>query len=321
MSAFLFVSLALIVAGAALAVQGLQTERAAVRSLGVALTIVGLVTAALSQAFVVVPAGNSGVVFNVFGGVQDDELGEGFHIVLPVLQSVILYDIRQQELTLAEEGGDQVTARSSEGLEINVDVTILYQVDPRNAARLHQDIGPSYEIVRVRPEVRSQVRDAIGQYAAADLISTQRSDLQRGVEVSLREALNVDNILVLSVLMRDIRIPTTITNAIEEKQAAEQQVEVEENRRRQSEITAQRRVIEAEGERDAAIARAEGESEALKLRGEAIRENPEIIDLEVAQRLAPGIQTIMIPSDNNFLLDLRSLGEQRSARPAEPATP
>ena len=321
MSAFLFVSLALIVAGAALAVQGLQTERGAVRSLGVALALVGLVAAGLSRAFVIVPAGNTGVVFNVFGGVQDDELGEGFHIVLPVLQQVTLYDIRQQELTLAEESGDQVTARSSEGLEINVDATILYQVDPRDAARLHQDIGPSYELVRVRPEVRSQIRDAIGQYAAADLISTQRTDLQLGVEASLKDALEEDNILVLAVLMRDIRIPTTITNAIEEKQAAEQQVEVEENRRRQSEISAQRRVIEAEGERDAAIARAEGEAEALRLRGESIRENPEIIDLEVAQRLAPGIQTIMIPSDNNFLLDLRSLSEQRSSRPAEPATP
>ncbi|MDZ7707759.1 MAG: SPFH domain-containing protein [Trueperaceae bacterium] len=175
--------------------------------------------------------------------------------------------------------------------------------------------------MRVRPEVRSQIRDAIGQYAAADLISTQRTDLQLGVEASLKDALEEDNILVLAVLMRDIRIPTTITNAIEEKQAAEQQVEVEENRRRQSEIAAQRRVIEAEGERDAAIARAEGESEALRLRGEAIRENPEIIDLEVAQRLAPGIQTIMIPSDNNFLLDLRSLSEQRSSQPATPATP
>lgn len=321
MSIFLFIALALVVGGAALAIQGAQTERSPVRSLGVGLVLLGLVSAGLSQAFVVVPAGNVGVVFNVFGGVQDDELGEGFHIVLPVLQQVTLYDVRQQELTLAAETGDQVTSRSSEGLEINVDATVLYQVDPGDAARLHQDIGPSYETVRVRPEVRSQIRDAIGQYAAADLISVQRTELQRSVEQSLQEALDEDNVLVLAVLMRDIRIPEAITNAIEEKQAAEQQVEVEENRRRQSEIAAQRRVIEAEGERDAAIARAEGEAEALRLRGESIRQNPEIIDLEVAQRLAPGIQTIMIPSDNNFLLDLRSLSEQRGGTPAAPATP
>lgn len=322
MNLFLLVSLVLVVAGAALAVQGTQTERGSLRTLGVALVLVGLVAAGLTRAFVVVPAGNIGVVFNVFGGVQDDELGEGFHIVLPVLQQVTLYDVRQQELTLAEETNDQVTARSSEGLEINVDATVLYQVDPGDAARLHQDIGTGYEAIRVRPEVRSQIRDAIGSYQAAELISVQRTELQRGVEESLANALDDDNVLVLAVLMRDIRIPESITTAIEEKQAAEQQVEVEENRRRQSEISAQRRVIEAEGERDANIARAEGEAEALSLRGAAIRENPEIIDLEVAQRLAPGIQTIMIPSDNNFLLDLRSLSEQRgSSGSAAPATP
>ena len=321
MSLILFLAIGLVVVGVALAVQGLQTERGPVRSLGIGLVLLGLVSAGLSQAFVVVPAGNVGVVFNIFGGVQDDELGEGFHIVLPVLQQVTLYDVRQQELTLSQETGDQVTARSSEGLEINVDATILYQADRNSAARLHQDIGPSYETIRVRPEVRSQIRDAIGQYAAADLISTLRTELQQTVEASLRDALSQDNVVVLAVLLRDIRIPTAITNAIEEKQAAEQQVEVEENRRRQSEISAQRRVIEAEGERDAAIARAEGEAEALRLRGESIRENPEIIDLEVAQRLAPGIQTIMIPSDNNFLLDIRGLTEPRNSNPSTPATP
>jgi regulator of protease activity HflC (stomatin/prohibitin superfamily) len=320
MSIFLFIAVALVVAGGALAVQGMQTERGPVRGLGIGMVLVGLVAAGLSQAFVVVPAGNVGVVFNIFGGVQDDELGEGFHIVLPVLQQVTLYDVRQQELTLSQETGDQVTARSSEGLEINVDATILYQADRANAARLHQDIGPSYEAVRVRPEVRSQIRDAIGQYAAADLISTLRTELQLNVESSLRDALSQDNVVVLAVLLRDIRIPVSITNAIEEKQAAEQQVEVEENRRRQAEIAAQRRVIEAQGERDAAIARAEGEAEALRLRGESIRANPEIIDLEVAQRLAPSIQTIMIPSDNNFLLDVRSLTQPRTPTPA-PTTP
>lgn len=316
MNLFLLFALACIVAGAAIAVQGTQTERAAVRNLGGFFVLLGVVSAALSQAFVVVPAGNVGVVFNVFGGVQDAELGEGFHLVLPVLQTVELYDIRQQELTLAVETNDQVSARSSEGLEITVDATILFQPAPSQVARLHQDIGPSYEAVRVRPEARTQIRDAIGQYQAAELIGSQRTQLQSAIQNSLREALEQDNVLVLSVLLRDVSIPEAITNAIEEKQAAEQQVEVEENRRRQSEISAQRRVVEAEGERDAAIARAEGEAAALRLRGESIRDNPEIVQLEVAQRLAPGIQTIMLPSDNNFLLDLRNLASPSSPSPA-----
>ena len=323
MNFFLVFSLALLVVGIVLAVQGAQTSRPPLRVLGTFVAVVGVAAAVMSQAFVIVPAGNVGVVFNIFGGVQDDELGEGLHVVLPLLQSVTVYDIRQHELTLAAETGDQVSARSAEGLEITVDATILFQPAPDQVARLHQDIGPSYEEVRVRPEARTQIRDAIGQYDAADLISSQRTQLQTSIQDSLRGALEADNINVLSVLLRDVSIPDAITNAIEEKQAAEQQVEVEENRRRQSEIAAQRVIIEAEGERDAAIARAEGEAEALRMVGESIQANPAVIQLEVAQRLAPGIQTVMVPSDQNFLLDLRNLGGSTPARAtgATPATP
>jgi len=307
MSLLLLIGGALAVLGAALLIQGIQNQAPKARLSGIAGILAGLALAFLSYAFVVIPAGNVGVVFNVFGGVQDRELGEGFHIVLPIVQQVTVYDVRQQELTLATSTGDQINARSNEGLDIGVDVTVLYQVMGDEAAALHQDIGPSYVNIRVRPEIRSAVRDGIAEYNAADLISAQRSELQRNLETALGESLASDNILILGVLLRDVRIPTLITNAIEEKQAAEQQVEVEENRRRQAEIAAQRRVIEAEGERDAAIARATGEAEAIRLRAEALTGNPDLIQLEFAQRLAPTVQTIMLPTDGNFLLDVRQL--------------
>lgn len=295
------------IGGVALLVQGIQGQQPRARSLGGLLIVAGIAFAVVSSAFVVVPAGNVGVVFNIFGGVQSRPLGEGLHFVLPVVQQVTLYDVRQQELTLATATGDKINARSSEGLEIEVDVTVLYQVIRDQAPKLHQDIGPLYEAIRIRPEVRSQIRDGISEYPAADLISVKRAELQQRIQRNLVEALERDNIRVLNVLLRDVRIPQAITQAIEEKQAAEQQVQVEENRRRQAEIAAQRRVIEAEGERDAQIARAEGEAQALALRGQALRDNPEIIQLEVAQRLAPSIQTIMLPTEGNFLLDVRGL--------------
>ncbi len=307
MALLILIGLILVVGGIALIVQGIQSKQGGLRNLGSLAVVVGIVLALISNAFVVVPAGNAGVVFNVFGGVQDNELGEGFHVVLPFLQQVTLYDVRQQELTLSQLTGDQITSRSSEGLEINADATILYQISPTEVAKLHQDIGPSYVDVRIRPEIRSQVRDAIAEFNAAELISTRRQEVSALIETSLRDVLAADNLRVLAVLLRDVRIPASITQAIEEKQAAEQQIQVEENRRQQAEIAAQRLVIEAEGQRDAAIARAEGEAQALELRGNAIRTNPEIIQLEVAERLAPGIQTIMLPSESNFLLDFRGI--------------
>lgn len=307
MGLVVFLGVALAVLGIVLIVQGVQGNRGMLRSLGGLALIGGALLAFLASTFVVIPAGHVGVAFNIFGGVQDEELGEGLHLVLPVLQQVTLYDVRQQEITLGIETNDVINARSQEGLEIDVDVTVLYQVSASEASELHQTIGPSFQNVRIRPEVRSQIRDGIADYPAADLISSRRAELQNSIEENLIARLEGDYILVRSVLLREVRIPEAITQAIEEKQAAEQQVQVEENRRRQAEISAQRRVIEAQGESDAALARAEADAQALSLKGRAIRENPEIIQLEVAQRLAPTVQTILLPTEGNFLLDVRSL--------------
>ena len=226
MTLLILVGVVLLIGGIVLVVQGVQSNQPSQRSLGGIAVIAGLVITLLSNAFVVVPAGNAGVVFNVFGGVQDGELPEGFHVILPFIQKVTLYDVRQQELTLSQNTGDQITSRSSEGLEINADATILYQVVPTEAAEIHQDIGPSFVDVRVRPEVRSQIRDAIAQFNAAELISTRRQEVSALIEKGLSEVLAADNIRVLAVLLRDVRIPNSITQAIEQKQAAEQQIQV-----------------------------------------------------------------------------------------------
>jgi regulator of protease activity HflC (stomatin/prohibitin superfamily) len=303
--------------GIALLVLGIvQLVQPGRRSLGGLLALVGLVVAVLSQSFVVVPAGHVGVVFNVFGGVQPTPLGEGFRIVIPGIQSVVLYDARLKEVTLAvpTPGGRQpgpgeeaITARSKEGLEIGVDVTVQYRIKRDEAALLHQNVGPGYVDTLVVPQIRSKVRDAVGLFNAADLISTQRTQLEAAVTRELSEDLGAQHVELVSVLLRRIDIPQSVAKVIEEKQTAEQQVQVAENRRRQAEIDAQRAVVQAKGERDAAILKAEGEARAIQLRGEALRRSPEVIQLTVAEKLAPGINTVLLPTDGNFLLDLRNL--------------
>nr|WP_041554866.1 prohibitin family protein [Oceanithermus profundus] len=289
------------------------------RSLGTALILTGLLLGVVSRSFVVVPAGHVGVVFNVFSGVQPDALDEGLHFVLPLVQEVVLYDARLQEVTLSKSnarrvGFGPIQARSKEGLDIGVDVTVQYRIEKAKAPLLHKEVGPAYRETMIVPQIRSKVRDAVGLFNAAELISTRRGDLERSVTTALREALAQKHIILESVLLREIRIPDTVARVIEEKQTAEQQVQIEENRRRQAEIAAQRRVIEAQAERDAAILKAEGEAKALELRGEALKRYPQVIQLTVAEKLAPNIKTIMLPTDGNFLLDLRKLEEAAPAR-------
>ena len=307
MSFFILIGMALIIGGIVLVVQGVQTQRGQLRSLGGATIIAGAAVAFLSSAFVIVPPGNVGVVFNIVGGVEQNERPEGLRFVLPLFQSVTVMNVREQTVTFANETNDAISALSKEGLQIETDSTIRFRIRSSEASKIFQEVGTDYTNVLIRPKARSAIRDAIANFNAAELISTQRTTLQLQIKEVLTQELADADIELLDVLLRDIRIPEAISQAIEEKQAAEQQVQVEANRREQSRIAAERRVIEAQGERDSAIAKAEGEAQALTLRGQAIRENPEIIQLEIAQKLAPSLQTILLPSDGNFLLDVRGL--------------
>lgn len=267
----------------------------------------GLALLALAlQVFVLVPAGQVGVVFSGLSGVREQALREGISFKVPLLDRVTLYDARLQEVTLA---GDQaINARSKEGLNITADVTVQYALERENASGLHQALGPNYTETFVRPQIRSKVRDAIGQLNAADLISTQRQVLEKDITEELTREFAQNNLVLQAVLLRELNIPESVARAIEEKQTAEQQVAVEQNRLRQAEISAQRAEVEAQGQAKAAVARAEGEARALALRGAALRENPQLIQLTVAEKLSPGIQTVLVPEGSNFLLDLQGEG-------------
>ncbi|PNY82573.1 prohibitin family protein [Deinococcus koreensis] len=279
----------------------------------------------LAQGVKVIPAGFVGVVFSAFSGVKPDVLQEGIHFVVPFVDRVNLYDARLQQVTLAHDtpgAGDAegaIRARSKEGLDITADVTVQFRIDRSKAAILHKELGRNYLETVIRPQVRSKVRDAIGQFSAADIISTKRQQVEASITAALTQVFTRNNLTLDSVLLRELRIPDSIAKAIEQKQAAEQQVEVERNRLLQADISAKRAVVEAQGLAKAAVARAGGEAQALSLRGKALRENPQLIQLTVAEKLSPTIQTVMMPADGNFLIDLKSLTPQAAAAAAKPA--
>lgn len=285
---------------------------------GRGLLIGGLALAGLLifQSVRVVPPGYVGVTFNKLSG-SLTTMQEGVHFVVPGIQQLNLYDAKLQEVTLASnvEDGDEgaINARSKEGLGITADVTVQFRINRAEAATLHKQLGRNYLQTVIRPQVRSKVRDAIGQFGAAELISTQRQQVEASVTQALEAEFTRNHLVLDSVLLRELKIPDSVAKAIEEKQTAEQQVAVENNRLQQARIAAQREVVKAEGDAKAAVAKAKGEAEALSLRGRALRENPQLIQLTVAEKLSPGIQTVMMPSDGNFLLNLQDLGAGAAA--------
>lgn len=257
-----------------------------------------------------VPAGYVGVSFNKLSG-NLATLDPGVHLIVPGIQQLNLYDARLQEVTLAHTVTDDsegaIRARSKEGLDITADVTVQFRIDRARADMLHRELGRNYLQTVIRPQVRSKVRDAIGQFNAAELISTQRQEVEAKVTEALKTEFSRNNLVLDSVLLRELKIPDSVAKAIEEKQTAEQQVAVQKNKLQQANIAAQQAVVEAEGQAKANVAKAKGEAEALSLRGRALRENPQLIQLTVAEKLGPNIQTVMVPSDGNYLLNLQTL--------------
>jgi regulator of protease activity HflC (stomatin/prohibitin superfamily) len=302
---------------AALVASFAQRQFQRFRPLGIGAIILGSVLWIAAAALIGVPVGTVAVVVNRFSGLKPEALFPGTHVILPGVEVPYYYNTRLQELTLSRrgEGGpdidESIKALSKEGLEISVDVTVQYQVIPGKAPILHQQIGPEFEKVIIRPQVRSEVRNGIGSFNAADLISTQRKALETVIVKSLEAVFQKSNLELNAVLLREIRIPDSVAKAIEEKQTAEQRVQTEKNNREAERIRADTAVVKAEGESKAAVARATGEARAIALRGAALRQNPQLIQLTVAEKLAPSIQTVMIPSNGNFLLNLQDLAKAK----------
>ncbi len=194
-----------------------------------------------NSTFLTIDAGERGVLFRTFsGGLDKDNIYEpGFHVVAP-WNTMHVYDVREKQVE------EKMKVLSSNGLNIDVDVTVRVNPDPSKIGYLHEQFGKNYPESLVRPEVRSAVRDIIGRYEPEELYSTKRGEVQTGIQESLEKALSKNYIQLRASLIRDIKLPTTVANAIESKLEAEQSALKYQYTLEQERQEAQRKIIEAE---------------------------------------------------------------------------
>ena len=191
--------------------------------------------------FLTIEAGERGVIFKRFGGGLDTEniYQPGFHVIAP-WNIMYVYDIREKQID------ENMTVLSSNGLNIKVDVTVRVNPGYSQIGYLHEKFGPQYTESLVRPEVRSSVRQVIGQFSPEELYSTKRDEVQTLIQQNMEAALGNNHIELKATLIRDIELPEKVRTAIEEKIEAEQEALKYEyilNRERQE---AERKIIEAE---------------------------------------------------------------------------
>jgi prohibitin 1 len=206
---------------------------------GVAVLIVALVVVLFLGPFRTVRAGHVGVK-DFFGQVSSSTLPPGIRLVLPFTR-VIEMSVQTQEIKEVAE------VPSQEGLILNLETSLLFQLDPAKAADIYRTVGRDYIGTVVEPQFRSAIREITASYEAKALYSAEREKIATEILGLFRRLASDRGIVVQQVLLRKIGLPPVVANAIQEKLRREQEAEQMKFVLQKEQQEAERKRIEAQG--------------------------------------------------------------------------
>ena len=187
---------------------------------------IGLVT----SMFKVIEPGKVGVQV-LFGKVQPDVLESGLHVINPFVD-VTLFSIQTQNYTMSAvhsegdvQGDDAIRVLSSDGLEVMVDLSVLYKVNSAKAPFILQNIGLDYVDKIVRTVSRTAIRDNAVNYAAVELYSVKRQEFQDRINRTIQLSFAKRGLELQQILVRNISLPASVRASIESKINAEQEAQ------------------------------------------------------------------------------------------------
>ena len=248
----LFIILGLIIFFAASAVQnlnlGVAIPKTTIRSIGIVAMVIGVLTSCIKQ----IDAGQIGVK-SMFGKVQDDIISSGLNFVNPLV-NVNTIDVRTQNYTMSGvhsegemAGDDAIRVLTADGLEVVIDLTVLYRVQSSEAPKIVREIGYDFKNVIVRPITRTKIRDNAVYYTAVDLYSVKRDEFQSRIFKTIEENLKIRGLVLEQLLVRNIVLPATVKASIEDKIKAEQDAQKMQFVLQKEKQEAERKRVEAQG--------------------------------------------------------------------------
>ncbi len=218
------------------------------RILALLLIILGVTTACIKQ----IDAGQVGVKV-LFGSIQNDVLGSGLHFINPLLD-IRKLDVKTQNYTMSgvndeghKSGDDAIKVLTSDGLEVTIDLTVLYRITSADAPRLLRETGADYEDKIVRPITRTKIRDNAVYYLAVDLFGNKRDEFQQRIYKSIEDDFKKRGLMLEQLLVRNITLPNSVKASIESKINAEQDAKKMEFVLQKEKQEAERKRVEAQG--------------------------------------------------------------------------
>jgi regulator of protease activity HflC (stomatin/prohibitin superfamily) len=219
-----------------------------IRSVGVVLIVIGALNACVKQ----IDAGQIGVT-SLFGKVSNEVLTPGLNFVNPLV-NVYNVDIKTLNYTMSgvhnegeKEGDDAIRVLTSDGLEVTIDLTVLYRVVGTEAPRLIKETGLDYKDKIVRPLTRTKIRDNAVYFTAIDLYSTKRDQFQNRIFTTIEADFKKRGLILEQLLLRNITLPNNVKTSIEEKIKAEQDAQKMEFVLQKEKQEAERKRVEAQG--------------------------------------------------------------------------
>ena len=215
---------------------------------GLVIILIGFLTSTIVQ----INAGQVGVK-TLFGKVQTDIVTSGLNIVNPLVD-VVRFDTKTQNYTMSgvhdegdKSGDDAIRVLTEDGLEVVIDLSVLYRLVPSDAPKIVREIGVDYKDKIVRPITRTRIRDNAVFYNAIDLYSNKRDEFQARIFKTIENDFKSRGLVLEQLLVRNITLPETIKRSIEEKIKAEQDAQKMTFVLSKEKQEAERKRVEAQG--------------------------------------------------------------------------
>jgi regulator of protease activity HflC (stomatin/prohibitin superfamily) len=244
------------------------------------LAVIAWLPLLLALSIIVVPSGTAGVRVSQFSGTRPGTFYPGVHFVVPLVDSVALYDTREHAYTTAgadypKKKAEILKVQSKEGLSLGLATTVRYRLDAKRLDYIHSNLPQPIDDELVAPVVASIFRQVVPNFTVREVFATRREEIRKSVADAIAARLGADGVVVKEVMLRDIVLPVEYARGLEGLLLKEQEnerlaveTEIKQKQVRTAELEAEaakvREVKQAEAQAQVRVLQAKSESDAMQ---------------------------------------------------------
>src|SRR5215469_3123697 len=297
------------------------------------LALAGVLPVLLAISISVVPDGYAGIRVSQLSGVHPATLYPGAHFLTPFIDTIVLYDTREQVYTTSASAGPKaigevLAVQAREGLNIGLAVSVRYRLDPSRLSSIHQNLPQPVGDQVVAPVVSSIYRQLAPNYETREIFAVKREELRTQAADAIKARLATDGIVVREVLLRVIQLPAEYARSLEgllfkeqenDRLGTEQQIKSKEVKIAELEADAQkaREVKQAEAQAQVRVLQAKAESDAMQYTLPLKQKQIEQSKLEAAARKEATLQNADAAAQAKIIDSKAEVERQKNLSDAE----